>query len=272
MSLSKFNENVNNHQSLPDKPTLTSQELKALWDKAVVDIKNYINQSLTEEIDSKINEFQTEINSNTSSINNMLNSVYPVGSIYMSVNNTNPSTIFGGTWVAWGSGKVPVGVNTSETEFNTVEKTGGEKTHELTTNEMPEHSHSYVGSGHRHDISGHTHSFTGYTDNAGNSGSIWNIAAQSNSSGVDASGIAQKSSTSGTVGYATASKNGSENYTDMININTNHSHRYEGTTDSGNLYKTDIGYESGTIMATGGGQAHNNLQPYITCYMWKRTA
>ena len=100
MSLTKFNESVTNHQSLPDKPTLSSAELKTLWDKAGVDIKNYLNQILTEEIDSKISEYQTKIdnntsliNNNTSSINNMLNTVYPVGSIYMSINNTNPSTI-----------------------------------------------------------------------------------------------------------------------------------------------------------------------------------
>lgn len=38
-------------------------------------------------------------------------------------------TALGGTWVAWGSGKVPVGVDTSGSSFNTVEKTGGSKTH-----------------------------------------------------------------------------------------------------------------------------------------------
>lgn len=46
-----------------------------------------------------------------------------------------------GTWVAWGAGRVPVGVDTAQTEFNTVEKTGGEKTHTLATNEMPRHNH-----------------------------------------------------------------------------------------------------------------------------------
>ena len=51
--------------------------------------------------------------------------MYPVGSIYMSTKSTNPSTYFGGTWVAWGSGRVPVGINTSDSNFNTVEKTGG---------------------------------------------------------------------------------------------------------------------------------------------------
>lgn len=43
--------------------------------------------------------------------------IYPVGSIYMSVKNTNPSTYFGGTWVAWGTGRVPIGVNANDTNF-----------------------------------------------------------------------------------------------------------------------------------------------------------
>lgn len=55
--------------------------------------------------------------------------MHPVGSIYMSVDDTNPSSLFGGTWVAWGAGRVPVGVDTSQTEFDTVEETGGNKTH-----------------------------------------------------------------------------------------------------------------------------------------------
>lgn len=54
--------------------------------------------------------------------------VYPIGSIYMSVNNTNPSTWLGGEWEEWGTGKVPVGVDINDTEFNEVEKTGGSKT------------------------------------------------------------------------------------------------------------------------------------------------
>lgn len=53
--------------------------------------------------------------------------IFPIGSIYMSVTNTNPSSSFGGTWVLWGQGRVPIGVDTSQSEFNSVEKTGGEK-------------------------------------------------------------------------------------------------------------------------------------------------
>ena len=53
--------------------------------------------------------------------------IYPVGSIYINTVNTNPSTFLGGTWVSFGTGRTLVGVDTSQTEFNTVEKTGGEK-------------------------------------------------------------------------------------------------------------------------------------------------
>lgn len=122
----------------------------------------------------------------------------PIGHIRMETTNTNPNKYLGfGTWVLWGSGRVPVGVNTSDTSFNTVEKTGGEKTHKLTVAEIPSHQHnlSIVGGG-----------------------------------STQASAV------------------------DWTTVNT--SRKYAGD----------------MIEATGGNGAHNNLQPYITCYMWKRTA
>ena len=54
---------------------------------------------------------------------------YPIGAIYLSVDSTNPSKLFGGTWQQIAQGRTLVGVDTSQTEFNTVKKTGGEKTH-----------------------------------------------------------------------------------------------------------------------------------------------
>lgn len=102
---------------------------------------------------------------------------HPIGSIEINISGANPSTYLGGTWVAWGTGKVPVGVNTNDTDFNTVEKTGGNKTisykpagtnsgtaitmnavelthsggavqsHTLTTNEIPSHTHKYYNPG-----------------------------------------------------------------------------------------------------------------------------
>ena len=127
----------------------------------------------------------------------LIDLVYPVGSIYMSVNSTSPATLFGGTWARWGNGRVPVGVDTGQTEFNTVEKTGGAKTHTLTVNQIPSHTHAQT-------------------------------LITSRTTNVNASG--------------TSSAN-----TGMVT-------------------------ETASTGATGGGTAHNNLQPYITCYMWKRTA
>lgn len=157
--------------------------------------------------------------------------VYPVGSIYMSVKSTNPSTYFGGTWVAWGSGRVPVGINTSDTNFSTVEKTGGAATVTLTASQMPSHTHTFTGSAATTDSKGaHTHTLN------------LNKTAWSGSGGsrvvVD-----------------------STDYTALTNNKT-----------SSNGAHTHSVTAKGTNASTGGGGSHTNLQPYIVCYMWKRTA
>ena len=122
-----------------------------------------------------------------------LSSVYPVGSIYTSVAGTNPSTFFGGQWNPYGQGKVMIGVDSTDTDFDTVGNTGGAKTHTLITDEIPSHTHSMS------------------IENASGTGS-------------------------------TGSSNGASSFS---TVNTS---------------------------ATGGGQAHNNLQPYVVVYMWQRVA
>ncbi len=122
----------------------------------------------------------------------------------MSTVNTSPAASLGGTWVAWGSGRVPVGVDTGQTEFDSVEKTGGAKTHTLTTAEMPSHTHR--------------------------------VGAYR--SGVEASGY-------GLAGGGAFGDRAWVSATSAARLSTE---------------------------ATGGDGAHNNLQPYITCYMFKRTA
>lgn len=54
MSLSKFSEAVNNVASLPDKPTLTASQLKAVFDKTGADLKTYLNSTLTTELDTAL--------------------------------------------------------------------------------------------------------------------------------------------------------------------------------------------------------------------------
>ena len=143
----------------------------------------------------------------------ILSRIYPVGSIYMSATLSTAAQVnatLGGTWEAWGSGRVPVGVDTSQTEFKTVGKTGGEKTHKLTVDEMPNHYHDVV-YGKNDDTTGVTISCTG-----------------------------------------TGNK--------VLNLNGWAWDKNSNTPYGNNVY----------ARKTGGGKAHNNMPPYITCYMYKR--
>ena len=80
------------------------------------------------------------------------NELYPVGSIYMSTENTSPASMFGGTWeqikdcFLWATGDTTSITYTengvSVTKLLTAGSTGGEATHTLTVDEMPSHSHS----------------------------------------------------------------------------------------------------------------------------------
>lgn len=139
----------------------------------------------------------------------LFNMVYPVGSIYMSATLSTPEEVadaLGGTWVAWGSGRVPVGVDTTQTEFNSVEKTGGSKNHN------------------------HTLSDNGYAK----------IIIKGN----------------GAIRYREKSV---PSWTD----------NYYSSGGSGGSSSDSQGY--GAVL---GGNTDNasDLQPYITCYMFKRTA
>lgn len=73
----------------------------------------------------------------------LLEAIYPVGSIFINTTGTNPSTFLGGTWEEFGKGRVLVGKDTTQTEFDTLGETGGEKTHKLTIAEMPKHRHGF---------------------------------------------------------------------------------------------------------------------------------
>ena len=265
MSLSKFNEDVNNVQSLANQPAQSADTLKRVFDQAGIDIKEYLNEVLTEEIDAIESDLRRKINKNAQDIetnqNNLFDLIYPIGSIYMSVSSTNPGTLFGGTWVAWGAGKVPVGVHTTETEFATVEKTGGEKTHKLVTSEIPAHNHTVTGTAHNHGLNNHTHSIPKLSGSTNSAGSHTHDvgAIKSGTSGSTQQRVCSQSSA--TSEFATSSA-GTHSHTVTTNASTTGA-------SSGNTANATA---TGSISNTGGNGTHNNLQPYITCYMWKRTA
>ena len=82
-----------------------------------------------------------------------LDSIYPVGAIYTAITSGSPETVFGGTWVSFGQGRVLVGHDdatepdtdfvASSTDGSSV-LVGGAKTHTLTTDEIPAHTHSFT--------------------------------------------------------------------------------------------------------------------------------
>jgi len=92
----------------------------------------------------------TQMNTAISTATGSLYPAYPIGAIFTTVtayaNSAAVVAAIGGTtWVAFAAGKMLIGLDSSDTDFDTVEETGGAKTHALTTAEMPAHSHKYAG-------------------------------------------------------------------------------------------------------------------------------
>jgi len=160
--------------------------------------------------------YDTDDNTPTSTEYNVMRALYPVGTIYTNKTNaTNPGTLFGfGTWVAL-AGRVVVGLDPTQTEFDTAGEEGGTKTETLTTAQMPVHTHNFK----------------------------WRVNFPK-----------------GTRSLATNDLGG-----DALLVSDN---MPGGNSTSG--YDAAVGKAGNEN--TGGGGAHNNLQPYVVAYMWERTA
>ena len=171
--------------------------------EARISADNEINHKLTQEttnIKSNLNKNTSDIASLNSTIEEYWKTIYPIGSIYISTSTTfNPNTVWGGRWEQTASGRCLIGAN----DTYTLGSMGGESTHTLTIEELPQHSH----------------------------------------------GI-----------YGCDSRDGANTLTKAT-----FSYKDQGQTTS---------YISGTLGTelTGSNNAHNNMQPYLAVYMWKRTA
>jgi microcystin-dependent protein len=154
-----------------------------------------------------------------------------VGCIYTTTVSTNPATVFGfGTWTAFGAGRVLVGLDSGQTEFDTVEETGGAKTVTLTAAQSGLPQHTHIQNSHNHTQDAHGHTISG--------GSSDDTSAPF--TGPDAS-----------TSTATAFGGGI------------------GSTVATNQAATAVNQDAGPTDAS---SAHNNLQPYIVVYFFKRTA
>ncbi|MDO5841694.1 MAG: hypothetical protein Q4Q24_00300 [Methanobrevibacter ruminantium] len=165
--------------------------------------------------------------------------IYPVGSIYISVNSTSPQTLFGGTWE-----QIQDRFLLASGSTYSAGAIGGEATHKLTINEMPSHthiqnSHNHTQNSHNHTQNAHNHALTG-----------------SKSVGLQEGDRLR-------VGYGSTSDSKNTNNATATN---------KATTATNNSATATNNPQTATNQNTGGGQAHNNMPPYLTVFMWKRTA
>lgn len=74
--------------------------------------------------------------------NKIADSLYPIGSVITFYDSDDHSTHLGLTWERFAAGKMVVGYDSTDSDFNTIGATGGEKEHQLIADEMPSHSHA----------------------------------------------------------------------------------------------------------------------------------
>ena len=159
--------------------------------------------------------------------------LFPVGAIYTAIVSTNPGTLLGfGTWSAFGAGRVMVGFDSGNALFDTAEETGG-NADAITV------SHTHTATSTVTDA-GHTHGLMG-ADNTGSSRGL----SESQNRNV------QGGDSTTNRGYKTTAPTGGENFVE--------------TKTTGVTVAT-------TNSSTGSSGTNANYQPYITVYMWKRTA
>ena len=235
-----------------------------------------INATNVQDAIVELNNNATDYSTIISRLNALEGKIYPVGSIYISVNNTNPGTFLGGTWVAFGQGRTWIGVNASDGDYNAAEKTGGSKTKTLAAANIPAHTHSIPAlSGSAASAGGHTHTFSGTTSSAGShSHSISKAIVMVNNTGAfiindsNFDGIVASDNLPSSYGVWTtdSQKNG------IIASGGAHTHTYSGTTSNNGAHTHTVSTNASTSGSSGSGTAFSTMDPYITVYMWKRTA
>ncbi len=182
-----------------------------------------------------------------------LERAYPLGYLYLSVIATNPAIQLGiGIWQSVGAGRVLVGFDSGDSDFDASEKTGGAKTITLTESQLPAHTHVQNSHNHTQDAHTHTQDAHTHTQNAHNHTQRHFPTATGGSTGqtIDTS----MSGTQTNSGLTTADSTAVNQNTTATNQNT----------IATNQATTAVNQN------TGGGAAHSNLQPFLVVYIWKR--
>ena len=209
-------------------------------------------------VDEKLNYLYGQLQDTASKL-------YPIGSVYISFNSADPSTLFGGTWVRLKDTFLLV--NGDSYAPNT---TGGSATKTIAVSNMPNHNHSVSSSG------SHTHSAT--TSTAGNHshtrGSM-NITGTFGGTDVQGSYYGNGAFSITTRGnYRDAGGTYESNYGKNMNFDASRS--WTGSTSTAGNHTHTVSLSGGnhthTTTNVGGGTPLNIMPPYTTVYAWRRTA
>lgn len=186
---------------------------------------------------------------------------FPVGSVFISAVSTNPATLLGyGTWSAIGAGRVLVGLDAGDPDFDTLEETGGAKTVTLAESQIPAHTHvqnshnhtqdahTHVQNSHNHTQDSHNHTQNSFAPRIINSGTAGTVGVQGASAASNAN--ASNAATTATNQVATATNQ----VATAVNQNAT------ATNQSATAVNQN----------TGGGGSHSNVQPYFVCMFWRR--
>jgi len=206
----------------------------------------------------KINELIIE------SENDMWQDAYPVGSIYINTTAADPNTFMGfGTWENFAAGRVLVGLDDGIAPFDTLGDTGGEKEHTLNTSEIPSHTHTQDSHKNNQDSHNHTQHSHNHTQDSHNHTQNSHLHTQFNGQANYQTGGLFNAA----VNTGTGANTGSTTATNIAATATNQA----ATATNQATTATNIA-ATATNQNTGGGGAHNNLQPFIVVSIWQRTA
>ena len=210
-------------------------------------------------IDGTCTKFSTELQS-------FLLKVYPVNSVYISYSNTNPGTLFGGTWENIGSGKVLRGISSG-----TAGTTGGSETVTLKEENLPSHRHSIpVLTGSTGEAGKHSHTVTTDASNTTGNGITSTKGWLYNGGSNALLGTQDIVAASTGVNFNTYEKG----ETNIPGMGLNHYHNIPALTGSTNevaAHTHTVSTTASNTGYTGSGTAFSTLDPYLTVYMWKRT-
>ena len=200
----------------------------------------------------------------------VLESVYPVGSIYTSTDSTSPATRFGGTWV-----QIKDRFLLAAGDSYAAGGTGGAATVTLTTANLPSHTHS-VGA-HSHGLNSHVHGLNSHTHSI----PALSGTAASNGAHTHDKTLFTVPSTGGTyTALSTSPGTGQSTKTITTDSNGAHTHTVSTTASTTGAASGNTAAASGSTAnssafnsgATGSGTAVNKMPPYLVVYAWQRTA